>query len=1422
MTWTDRECCTTLVPRRFTCRAVTFCKTRYKTRINQLFLACVSILLIGFAATSTIADSTSYRVPGLYKNGVKVADVEEVASSAQDTPAGRLAPAGGKGREFRRQVLGQDSEPSSVEHRRYVYHVIRCRDLVRQVSIDQESQSSMPSEVEQLLGLEDSLLVADQDLLAFFESITVSLRDNAYPAKKQQRHAKMVEQHQVAADRLVELLAGLNVAYLDDDRFGVDSRLRDLQQYFIDNIFQLEPRPISAQPLPVQKHVQAAPVRELSAQPAPVNYPVTMRAGPDPADLNATIDVQFSDEIIALAAQLNHSPMEIYSYVRENFEFEAYLGSRKGSQETLDHMRGNDYDQASLLIALLRVSGIPARYATGLVRMPTDRAKNWLGIEHAGNAGSILTTAGMEGVIILMGPDTVAIECKRVWVEAWLPYTNYRGAINDSTGFMWVPLDPTFKQYDYQLGINLPAEIGFDGETFVRDYYMTGLQAEPPVEVFKQMMLDSLAVYYPGATYDDLITTRSVIKETDGILPGTLPYELLSLDATYSEIPSNKRYQIQFHVYGGGTDMSYSTTLPEIVGKQVTISYVGATAADENTIDTAGGIFEIDLPYLVDLKPVLKIDGCEVARGTGAVMMGESHTSDMHFTAPVGASNQMPTVSNTITAGNYQGIGINTEDVMPAMFGEVPTACDENMLGQEQHQLALTYLNACNMSDDDLAGMLHLVVMNDVSEAIVENSVSVTYSGGFPQTMDWTGMIVDADRKIVGPFSVGGEDTDCDFMRVGGADGSIQENRLFENRFEEEAISAVKILEIAVDSGIAVCEITYNIDVECPGFNHDSSVRSAVQSAINAGHHVIIPQRSFTYYEWTGTGYIDIDPVTCAAGYIISGGQNGGATVAVWSEPWFNWLLGIVCMKYNEPIDVIPSGPNDMYCADSWAFWTFVVWNLDFYGKDDDGNCHKKFTLPRFFVVTKTIRAIAARWGPGDYVFKAEGATDICSECTGAEKKVTIVKVDIEQDKETKCHDETSASLKVKDSYSPGGYTWSSTPSGISGTGPSINYNPSGLTPAKYTVKAESNDLLGCKDECTVTIFKVDKLQYEQPSGTWNDVSGTIYVLKGSSVTFKAVPDPVEPWPSGKPVWGGTSGASGSGETKTVTFNALSTTLTDFKTVTATCGNVSSAITANLVVYDLTGTLTPVDPFTGRSQTKYGLEEIVNLAFTTDPAGLTAAQAGGLEWTKHSGVGAVSSAGNDGTADYDAEETAGAVTFRLTIKSGPSKDQFKSNDRTVIAPTGTRMTRTTGNVWHTINTASAGIQLHYWLNPTTVSFNNLEFGEGSAPTTGAAGILVGHAAHAQNFFGAINGGNATTGCRVNSPDHASIQVTPWNAGNGEMTWNIPTEYIDDTGNRHSFGTNQNHHSQVWVNGNATQTKSGHSGSAAATDPTSGW
>lgn len=99
----------------------------------------------------------------------------------------------------------------------------------------------------------------------------------------------------------------------------------------------------------------------------------------------------------------------------------------------------------------------------------------------------------------------------------------------------------------------------------------------------------------------------------------------------------------------------------------------------------------------------------------------------------------------------------------------------------------------------------------------------------------------------------------------------------------------------------------------------------------------------------------------------------------------------------------------------------------------------------------------------------------------------------------------------------------------------------------------------------TAWFAQVDRIERQYAQGAWARLSSApSLVYKGQTGTYRAVARPSgTTWPSGKPVWGGTAGASGTGETTSVTFNTESSNWADYKTLTAECGNT---VTANLLI----------------------------------------------------------------------------------------------------------------------------------------------------------------------------------------------------------------------------------------------------------------
>ena len=91
----------------------------------------------------------------------------------------------------------------------------------------------------------------------------------------------------------------------------------------------------------------------------------------NPAFLAATIDANSADPFIqAKAAELDQDAARIFQYLTQDVGFESYTGSLRGAHGTMWSRAGNALDESSLGVALLRTSGIPARYVQGTLADP--------------------------------------------------------------------------------------------------------------------------------------------------------------------------------------------------------------------------------------------------------------------------------------------------------------------------------------------------------------------------------------------------------------------------------------------------------------------------------------------------------------------------------------------------------------------------------------------------------------------------------------------------------------------------------------------------------------------------------------------------------------------------------------------------------------------------------------------------------------------------------------------------------------------------------------------------------------------------------------------------------------------------------------------------------------------------------------------
>src|SRR5262249_45419542 len=190
--------------------------------------------------------------------------------------------------------------------------------------------------------------------------------------------------------------------------------------------------------------------------------PVTPNAG----DLAATEGAEITQAIRDLATSLNNNPVKVYNWVRNNIAFIPSYGSIQGSDMTLQTKRGNSFDTASLLIALLRAANVPSRYVYGTIEVPADKAMNWVGgVTVPQAAMNLMGQGGIPVLGVTRGGQIGSIRLEHVWVEAYVDYTPSRGAVNRAPN-TWVPMDASFKQYQFTQGMDIKTNMPFDAQNF--------------------------------------------------------------------------------------------------------------------------------------------------------------------------------------------------------------------------------------------------------------------------------------------------------------------------------------------------------------------------------------------------------------------------------------------------------------------------------------------------------------------------------------------------------------------------------------------------------------------------------------------------------------------------------------------------------------------------------------------------------------------------------------------------------------------------------------------------------------------------------------------------------------------------------------------------------------------------------------------
>jgi len=643
---------------------------------------------------------------------------------------------------------------------------------------------------------------------------------------------------------------------------------------------------------------------------APVSGPVVTPAFQtdsvvyEPADLNVAADKQVAKKIADLAQTLQWNPVSIYEWVKNNIATEWYYGGMKGAGGTLAQSAGNDFDQASLLVSLLRASGYPARYVRGVIEFFPDieKAMNLTGTRSAGELGEFFKKAGVPCEAVVTDGQIVNYRIEHVWVEALLPWANYRGAAVDEAGKAWVALDTSIKGLDFteNTPADLPAGFPFDE---LRDAYLDKMRDQSPLDFLQSKINENLAG--TDSLYGDLLLSRSIDPEIMNVLPPGLQCEIISVTHEYGEIPDELKHQIRFTAKTEGETIVFDETLETsaLSNAWPSLQYEPETVEDQETINTFYGLDNTP-PYLIRLRPVLVSNEKRIAVGTSGFSPGETFSLQIELIAPGGTQR----ISNVHAAGDVCVIGVAAGSTVDL----APLDAEEKNAVRLLKEVVSDYISQWNSAEDELAALFKTTVIRPIPTVVTAGCVTdVDWLMDVPVETQWKGAFIDADLRAVettGGYEFAGEmDSKKLFVSLSGIQGSTLEGRALKDAFGVKSVSTADILGAAAEADLDIASIsTANIDAVLAGLVLPDYIKTDVRAAVEDGYEVRIPAESITILDWTGYGYLKENPATGEAGWMLSGMIAGGMT-AGGPGRWDDYFVQRLTLPNTEPVQADPS-----------------------------------------------------------------------------------------------------------------------------------------------------------------------------------------------------------------------------------------------------------------------------------------------------------------------------------------------------------------------------------------------------------------------------------------------------------------------------------------------------------------------------------
>jgi len=631
---------------------------------------------------------------------------------------------------------------------------------------------------------------------------------------------------------------------------------------------------------------------------------------PGPEDLAETIEVQFTPEIVALAAQLNNNPVEIYNWVRNNIRFVPVWGSVLGAQVCLEIRKCGATDTASLLIALLRVSGVPARYQFGTISVDQVAYRNWLGgFSKTEDAATFMASLGTPQVVLRSsgGGQPTAVKHEHVWVQAFVDFYPSQGVVNRQPD-SWVDIDASFKQYEITNRTTLidlvePESIDAIAQVYETagatgnvDY--TALRAS--IDLLKGNIDTSIA----DGTFDlvapDTFGSILIPPVTQDALSARLPFDVNARGVRVSEVPSILRHRLVIALRAGDEAiLNWETSLPELGFATLLLSYAAASDKDQQFFDNfaaATGRGSL-IPSAVRVVPTLTV-GSSTFMARKVLGFGAEMNLQIEIVSP---TVRLRAVNNsqyageslvvTVNAGSVSNAELARKSIDIANLAELgSTNPGSGVLVDEGlplllHRLGLEWFQNVDFFSQILASSQGAITARFPSFGITAIEVHSEFAFGMNRGARASGLGFDVDSDVFAMSPALDADANTAALTfTHGFLASYMESAVPTEFFSglpsrPQWDSTASILSRASQLGDTIVQVDEsNIADVISDLVLPAGVISQIADAVYAGLVVVTPVSPTLDPEfpgYAGVGYVLLDPETGAAAFLVADGDNG-------------------------------------------------------------------------------------------------------------------------------------------------------------------------------------------------------------------------------------------------------------------------------------------------------------------------------------------------------------------------------------------------------------------------------------------------------------------------------------------------------------------------------------------------------------------